>query len=105
VNNHWPENWALSNRSVSTGAKVIPIRALRTPATVKALTYFLLALLWVKHPGTGLPRRLMAQVLGMAARKYDKPMAVFVLPEICNRRVIQYGPSVSVAVAFERWLG
>jgi hypothetical protein len=78
---------------------------LRTPATAKALTYFLLALLWVKHPGTGLPRRLMAQVLGMAARQYDNPVTVFVLPEICNSCVFQFGPSVSVAVAFERWLG
>lgn len=82
-------NRALSNCSVSEVAKVIVIRRLRTPATAKAFTYFLQPLFWIKYPGTRLPGWLMTQVLSMSAREYDHPMALFVLPEICNRHVIQ----------------
>jgi hypothetical protein len=70
---------------------------------VKALTYFLSTLLWIKHPGTRLPWWLMTQMLGMPARQHDNPVIVFVLPEIYNRRVIQYGPSVPVCQSCVRF--
>src|SRR5690606_27357488 len=43
---------ALSICSVSTGRKIIVIQRLRTPATAKALSCFLLALRWIKNPCT-----------------------------------------------------
>jgi hypothetical protein len=72
---------------------------------VKALTYFLLPLRWIKYPAPGLPGRLMAHVLGVPARQHDHPMAVLVLLEVKHRRVLQIGPSVRVAFAFGRLLG
>jgi hypothetical protein len=70
---------------------------------VKAFTYFLQSLLWIKYPGSRLPWRLMAQVLGMPARQHGHPMTFIVLPEICNRHVIQYGPSVPVCQSCVRF--
>ena len=50
-----------------SGVKVIVIRRLRTPAAGKGLAYFFQALCGIEYPRAGLPRRLVAQVLGMAA--------------------------------------
>jgi hypothetical protein len=72
---------------------------------VKALPYFLLALLRVHDPGAGLPWWLVPQVLSVAAGQHGDPVALLVLPETNHRRVFQYGPSVRVAFAFVRLLG
>lgn len=89
----------------SLGHKIIVIRALRTPATRKAFTYFFLALHGVEHPGSRLPGWLVAQVLGMATGQYRNPVTVLVLAKAKECRVFQSGPSVRVAFAFGRLLG
>jgi hypothetical protein len=83
-----------------SGAKGIVIRALRTPATGKGLAYFCQALRRVKDPGPGLPGRLVAQVLRMAAGQRDNPVSVCVLLKSCDRRVTGSTPSVRVLFAF-----
>ena len=80
--------------------KVIANRALCAPTAIKGLAYFFLALRRVHDPGPQLPGWLMAQVLGMAARKLGHPVAVLVLMEACDRRT----PSVRVVFAFGRLL-
>jgi hypothetical protein len=81
-------------------AKVIANRALCAPTAIKGLAYFFLALRRVHDPGPRLPGWLMAQVLGMAARKLGHPVAVLVLMEACDRHT----PSVRVVFAFGRLL-
>ena len=54
---------------------------LRTPAAGKALAYFFTALPRVQDPGPGLPGRLVAQVLGVAAGQLGNPVPVVVLVE------------------------
>jgi len=54
---------------------------LRTPAAGKGLAYFSQALRGVQNPGAGLPRRLVAQVLGVAARQLGNPVTLLVLVE------------------------
>lgn len=73
---------------------------LRTPAAGKGLAYFFLALCGVEHPGAGLPGRLVAQVLGMAARQLGNPVLVVVLVKTDDRRVACATPSVRVVFAF-----
>jgi len=65
------------------------------------LTYFFLSRLRIEYPGARLPWRLMAQVLGVAARELGDPVAIFVLTKACDRGVAlrhrgvaQSGPSV-----------
>ncbi|CAI8863227.1 hypothetical protein EMIT0P258_20529 [Pseudomonas sp. IT-P258] len=70
------------------------------PTTIKGLAYFFLALRRVRDPGTGLPWRLVPQVLGVAAGKLGHPVPVLVLMEACDRRI----PSVRVVFAFGRLL-
>ncbi len=66
-------------------AKTIVIRSFRTPAAVKALTYFLLAFSGVQHPGPRLPRWLVTKMLSVAAGQHRNPVSFFVLPEIDDR--------------------
>jgi hypothetical protein len=73
---------------------------LSTPATGKGLAYFFKALRRVRDPGAGLPGRLVAQVLGVAAGKLDDPVLVFVLVKSDDRRVSCSTPSVRVVFAF-----
>jgi hypothetical protein len=96
---------ALSMGGASVGHKIIVIRALRTPATVKALTYFLLTLRRVQHPRPRLPGWLVPQVLGMATGQQRNPVTILVLAKAKECRVFQSGPSVRVAFAFGRLLG
>jgi len=77
---------------------------LSTPAAGKGLAYFFCPLLWVQDPGPGLPGRLMAQVLGMAAGQLRHPMAVFILMKSTNCRRGFPVPLVRVPFAFERLL-
>ncbi|KIF62786.1 hypothetical protein NX10_09980 [Pseudomonas fluorescens] len=81
-------------------AKVSANRALCTPTAGKGLTCFFNTLRRIQDPGAGLPRRLMAQVLGVTTGKLDHPMAVFVLMEAGDGR----NPFVRVVVAFTRLL-
>jgi len=81
-------------------AKVIANRALCAPTAIKGLAYFFLAQHRVHDPGTGLPWRLVPQVLGVAAGKLGHPVAVLVLMEACDRRI----PFVRVVFAFGRLL-
>ena len=73
---------------------------LRTPAAGEGLTYFFNTLRWVEHPGARLPRWLVAQVLGVAARQLGDPMLVFILMKTDDRRVACLTPSVRVLFAF-----
>ena len=52
---------------------------LRTPAARKGLAYFFKALRGVEYPGAGLPGRLMAQVLGVAAGQLRDPVLIVIL--------------------------
>ena len=71
------------------------------PAAGEGFAQLRLALLGIQHPGTILPGRLVAQVLGMAAGQYCHPIAVFILTKIK-----QSGwPSVCARFAFARALG
>jgi hypothetical protein len=85
-------------------AKVIAIRALSTPTAVKGLAYFFLTLRRIHYPSPGLPRRLVAQVLGMAAGKHGNPVPVFILTKAGDRRAFRSDPSVRVLFAFGRLL-
>ena len=58
---------------------------LRTPAARKGLACFFQALRGVEHPGAGLPGRLVAQVLGVAAGQLGHPVAIVVLMKTCDR--------------------
>ena len=73
---------------------------LRTPAAGKGLAYFFKALRGVEHPGARLPRRLVAQMLGVAAVQLGDPVQVVVLVESGYRRDRWSAPSVRVLFAF-----
>ena len=75
------------SRSVSMGRKVIVICPLRAPATVKGLACFFLSQARIQYPGTGLPRRLVPQVLSVTAGQLDDPVAIVVLTKAQNRGV------------------
>jgi hypothetical protein len=90
-------DWPSTRNSV---AKVIANRALCAPTAIKGLTYFCITQQRLYHPGPGLPRRLMAQVLCVATGKLGHPVAILVLMEACDRRT----PSVRVVFAFGRLL-
>jgi len=81
-------------------AKVIANRALCAPTAGKGMAYFFLASGRVHHPGPGLPGRLVAQMLGVAAGKLGHPMAVFILVKAREGHT----PSVRVVFAFGRLL-
>jgi hypothetical protein len=85
-------------------AKVIANRALCAPTAIKGLAYFFNTLRGVLHPGTRLPRRLVTQVLGVAAGKLGHPMPVLILMETCDRYALRREPSVRVVFAFARLL-
>ncbi|PIB63719.1 hypothetical protein AOA60_07140 [Pseudomonas sp. 2822-17] len=51
---------------------------MRTPAAGKGLAYFFQTLCGVEYPGAGLPWRLVAQMLGVAAGELGHPMPFFV---------------------------
>ncbi|APC20236.1 hypothetical protein A9978_26585 [Pseudomonas sp. UMC65] len=89
---------------LKSGAKVIVIRGLSTPAAGKALAYFFGSQLRLQDPGPGLPGRLVAQVLGMPAGQFSHPMAFFILVKTADCRVIFHVPLVRVPFAFERLL-
>ena len=93
--------WSSTEISV---AKVIANRALCAPTAIKGLAYFFNTLRGVQHPGARLPRWLMAQVLGMTARKLGHPMPVLILMETCDRCALYRQPSVRVVFAFRRLL-
>jgi len=84
--------------------KVIANRALCAPSAIKGLAYFFITQRRVQHPGPGLPRRLVPQVLGMATGKLGYPVSVFILMEACDRRALCRTPSVRVVFAFRRLL-
>jgi len=84
--------------------KVIANRALSAPTAVKGLAYFFLTSRRIHYPGSGLPRWLVAKVLGMAAGKLGNPVSVLVLMEAIDRRSFRSGPSVRVPFAFGRLL-
>ncbi|CAI8968003.1 transposase [Pseudomonas sp. IT-P260] len=81
-------------------AKVIANRALCAPTAGKGLAYFFNTLRRVQDPGARLPRRLMAQVLGVATGKLGHPVTFFILMEAGDRRI----PFVRVVFAFARLL-
>ncbi|PIB63980.1 hypothetical protein AOA62_16040 [Pseudomonas sp. 2995-3] len=54
---------------------------MRTPAARKGLAYFFKTLRGIEYPGARLPWRLVAQVLGVAARQLGHPMVVLILME------------------------
>jgi hypothetical protein len=85
-------------------AKVIANRALCAPTASKGLAYFFITQQRVHDPGPGLPGRLMAQVLGVAAGQLGYPVAVLILMEACDRRAFCRTPSVRVVFAFGRLL-
>ena len=89
--------WPLPSNSV---AKVIANRGLRAPAAIKGLAYFFNTLQWIQDPGPGLPRWLVAQMLGMAAGQLDHPVAFLVLMETGDRRSVRTSPFVRVPFAF-----
>lgn len=66
-------------------AKTIVIRSFRTPAAVKALAYFLLALNGVQHPGARLPRWLVTKMLRVPAGQGCNPVSILILPETDKR--------------------
>jgi hypothetical protein len=84
--------------------KVIANRALCAPTAIKGLAYFFNTLRGVQHPGARLPRWLMAQVLGMTARKLGHPMPVLILMEASDHYARRLEPSVRVLFAFGRLL-
>jgi len=90
--------WLRADRE--SAAKGIVIRALRTPATGKGLAYFCQALRRIHHPAPGLPGRLVAQVLRMAAGQRGDPVAICILVKSDDRRVTGSTPSVRVVFAF-----
>jgi hypothetical protein len=51
---------------------------------VKGLADCCLALRRIKHPGPGLPRRVVAQMLGVTAGQFNHPMTVLVLNKAGN---------------------
>jgi hypothetical protein len=71
------------------------------PATDEGLAEVALTFARVEHPGPILPRRLMTQVLRMAAGQLGDPVAVLVPVETQQAD----GPSVRPAVAFGRYGG
>lgn len=73
---------------------------LRTPAARKGLAYFFKALRGGDDPGARLPRRLVAQVLGVAAGQFGNPVQVVILVESGDRRDRWSAPSVRVLFAF-----
>ncbi|CAO3311086.1 hypothetical protein METHP14_650006 [Pseudomonas sp. P14-2025] len=82
------------------GSAIGPLCA---PAASERLADVLRTLCRVKHPGACLPRRLVAQVLGMAARKFHHPVAFFVLMKAVDPTD---GPLlVCTTFAIGRWQG
>ena len=75
------------------------------PAAEEGFAQLRLAQLGVQHPGTMLPGRLVAQVLGMAAGQYCHPIAMLILTKIKQAHVDGVCPSVCTRFAFARALG
>jgi len=93
----WAYGWPSTDFS---GVKVSANRALSAPTASKGLAYFFNTLRCVQHPRPRLPRRLVTQMLGVAAGELGHPVTVLVLMEACDRRI----PFVRVVFAFERLL-
>lgn len=81
-------------------AKVIANRGLCAPAAVKGLAYFFNTLSGVQHPGPGLPRWLVTQMLSVATGQLGHPVPVLVLMETGDRRSGRASPFVRVPFAF-----
>ncbi|CAI8995783.1 DUF4158 domain-containing protein [Pseudomonas brassicacearum] len=90
-------DWPSTHNSV---VKVIANRALSAPAAIKGLAYFFNTLPGVLHPGPGLPRWLVTQMLSMATRQLGHPVPVLVLMETGDRRSVRASPFVRVPFAF-----
>jgi hypothetical protein len=57
-------------------------RVLSAPTTRESFSQLSVALRGIHYPSTVLPRRLVAQVLGMAAGQVCHPVAIGILMEI-----------------------